>query len=165
MAPGAWKVGSEQYSDTSFPGLPRLPGLLAKMLRFAIYMYIYMFTQNAPRPPQDGPGSKARPWPWALGPKLCQNLENPVLTHRPPNEFSRACPGSIFHFKMLVLPKFWAGFGPRAQARLGMTGWAKNEGMGKVKYGGWEFLRAPNGKPPPRIERYGPGDAKNLVFD
>ena len=31
--------------------------------------------------------------------------------------------------------------------------------------GGLGFVRAPNGKPPPWIDRDGPGDAKNLGFD
>ena len=45
-----------------------------------------------------------------------------------------------------------------------LAGWTKIEGLGKVKFGGLDFLRDPNGKPPPGIERYVPGDAKNIVF-
>ena len=108
--------------------------------------------------PAQGPGPMAGPW--------AQNLENPVLTHRPPNEISRACPGSIFHFKILVLPKFRAGFGPFGPGSgLGLAGWAKIEGLGKVKYGGLEFVRAPNRKNPPWMDRSRPGDAQNLVFE
>ena len=46
-----------------------------------------------------------------------------------------------------------------------LAGFAKNEGLGKVKYGGLDLFSVPNGKPPPWIDRYGSEDAQNLVFD
>ena len=72
---------------------------------------------------------------------------------------------AFFILKFWSSQNFGPGLGLGPGPRLGLAGWAKNEGLGKVKYGGLEFVRAPNGKPPPGIERYGPGDAKNLVFD
>ena len=60
------------------------------------------------------------------------------MTHRAPNEISRASPGSIFHFEFVVIPNFWAKFGPQARA---LAGFAKNDGLGQVKYGGLEFVR------------------------
>ena len=67
--------------------------------------------------------------------------------------------------------KFWSSqnFGPGLGLGPGpgwaLAGWAKIEGLGKVKYGGLEFVRAPNRKNPPWMDRSRPGDAKNLVFD
>ena len=60
---------------------------------------------------------------------------------------------------------FGPGLGLGPGPGWALAGWAKIEGLGKVKYGGLEFVRAPNGKPPPGMDRYGPGDAKNLGFD
>ena len=66
-----------------------------------------------------------RPWPWA---HFLPNLENPVLTHRPPNEFSRASPGSIYHFTSLVLqkvsanilgPEHFGSFSAQSRSQIG----------------------------------------------
>ena len=57
------------------------------------------------------------------------------------------------------------GSGSRPGQGRALAGFAKIEDLGKVKYGGLEVVRVPNGKPPPGIDRYGRGDAKNLVFD
>ena len=70
-----------------------------------------------------------------------------------------------------LILKFWSsqkigpGLGLGPGPGWALAGWAKNEGVGKAKYRGLEFLRGPNGKPPPGMDRYGPGDAKNLGFD
>ena len=72
---------------------------------------------------------------------------------------------AFFILKFWSSQNFGPGLGLGPGPWLGLAGWAKNEGVGKVKYGGFEFFRGPDRKPPPGIERYGPGDATNLGFD